>query len=215
MDDLGTEMFTKFVKSAFYRIVNDRLMSRRKTVLSTNLPVDEGEEGFPQPRRTREQKIPAALAKGVGVIAADFSNHFHDYIDGTPPCTLCGDSGYLRDGAPCRCLMTSGVPVRLEPAVGGGHNACVQCHLLFSLLPAQLLEVFFHPVHAAVYPLRRQRLSPGRRALPVPDDLLRAGTEQPAEQAAGSSSLGMRRRTRLFLRSSSACRASRSAWNRR
>ncbi len=41
MDDLGTEMFTKFVKSAFYRIVNDRLMSRRKTVLSTNLPVDE------------------------------------------------------------------------------------------------------------------------------------------------------------------------------
>ena len=30
----------------------------------------------------------------------------YDYIDGTPPCTLCGDSGYLRDGAPCRCLMT-------------------------------------------------------------------------------------------------------------
>ncbi len=41
MDDLGTEMFTKFVKAAFYRIINDRLMSRRKTVLSTNLSLDE------------------------------------------------------------------------------------------------------------------------------------------------------------------------------
>lgn len=41
MDDLGTEMMTNFIQSAFYRIVNDRLLSRRKTVLSTNLTVDE------------------------------------------------------------------------------------------------------------------------------------------------------------------------------
>lgn len=41
MDDLGTEMLTSFVQSAFYRIVNDRLLSRRKTVLSTNLPPEE------------------------------------------------------------------------------------------------------------------------------------------------------------------------------
>ena len=41
MDDLGTEMLTSFVQSAFYRIVNDRLISRRKTVLSTNLTVPE------------------------------------------------------------------------------------------------------------------------------------------------------------------------------
>lgn len=37
MDDLGTEMLTGFVQSAFYRIINDRLLGRRKTVLSTNL----------------------------------------------------------------------------------------------------------------------------------------------------------------------------------
>ena len=41
MDDLGTEMLTSFVQAAFYRIVNDRLLSRRKTVLSTNLTVAE------------------------------------------------------------------------------------------------------------------------------------------------------------------------------
>ena len=37
MDDLGTEMLTSFVQSAFYRIINDRLINRRKTILSTNL----------------------------------------------------------------------------------------------------------------------------------------------------------------------------------
>lgn len=37
MDDLGTEMLTSFVQAAFYRILNDRLISRRKTILSTNL----------------------------------------------------------------------------------------------------------------------------------------------------------------------------------
>ena len=41
MDDLGTEMTTSFVQSAFYRIVNDRLVNRRKTILSTNLKPQE------------------------------------------------------------------------------------------------------------------------------------------------------------------------------
>lgn len=41
MDDLGTEMLTSFVQSAFYRIVNDRLIARKKTVLSTNLTENE------------------------------------------------------------------------------------------------------------------------------------------------------------------------------
>jgi len=41
MDDLGTEMLTSFVQAAFYRVVNERLLSRRKTVLSSNLPVEE------------------------------------------------------------------------------------------------------------------------------------------------------------------------------
>ena len=41
MDDVGTEMLTSFVQSAFYRIVNDRLTAGRKTVLSTNLPPED------------------------------------------------------------------------------------------------------------------------------------------------------------------------------
>lgn len=41
MDDLGTEMVSPFVRSAFYRIVNERLLGRKKTVLSTNLTVPE------------------------------------------------------------------------------------------------------------------------------------------------------------------------------
>ena len=41
MDDVGTEMLTAFVQSAFYRIVNERLTAGRRTVLSTNLPPEE------------------------------------------------------------------------------------------------------------------------------------------------------------------------------
>lgn len=41
MDDVGTEMLTSFVQSAFYRIVNDRLIAGRKTILSTNHPPED------------------------------------------------------------------------------------------------------------------------------------------------------------------------------
>lgn len=37
MDDLGTEMTTSFVQATVYRIVNERLMNNRNTILSTNL----------------------------------------------------------------------------------------------------------------------------------------------------------------------------------
>ena len=40
LDDLGTEMTTAFVQSALYTIVNSRLLSRRATILSTNLKLD-------------------------------------------------------------------------------------------------------------------------------------------------------------------------------
>ena len=46
MDDLGTEMLTSFVQSAFYRIINDRLLSRRKTILSTNLSISALRERY-------------------------------------------------------------------------------------------------------------------------------------------------------------------------
>lgn len=41
MDDVGTEMVTSLVKAMFYRLVNDRLMNRKKTILSTNLLPDK------------------------------------------------------------------------------------------------------------------------------------------------------------------------------
>ena len=48
MDDVGSEMVTSFVRAAFYRIVNDRLINRRRTILSTNLPLEKlGEQYGP------------------------------------------------------------------------------------------------------------------------------------------------------------------------
>ena len=41
IDDLGTEMTTSFVQSVLYQLVNSRLMSSRKTIISTNLSPDE------------------------------------------------------------------------------------------------------------------------------------------------------------------------------
>ena len=41
MDDLGTEMLTTFVQSAFYQIVNSRLARGKKTIINTNLTPDE------------------------------------------------------------------------------------------------------------------------------------------------------------------------------
>ena len=41
MDDVGTEMLTSFVQSVFYRVINDRLLNQKKTILSTNLSMDK------------------------------------------------------------------------------------------------------------------------------------------------------------------------------
>ncbi|MBE6908074.1 MAG: DNA replication protein DnaC [Ruminococcaceae bacterium] len=41
IDDLGTEMTTSFVQSTLYQIVNSRLTSGRKTIISTNLNPDD------------------------------------------------------------------------------------------------------------------------------------------------------------------------------
>jgi DNA replication protein DnaC len=49
MDDLGTEMVTAFVQSAFYQIVNGRLLSGKQTIISTNLsPAEIGKRYSPQ-----------------------------------------------------------------------------------------------------------------------------------------------------------------------
>ena len=41
LDDLGSEMTTPFVQSALYTLVNARLMADRRTVISSNLSMDE------------------------------------------------------------------------------------------------------------------------------------------------------------------------------
>lgn len=46
LDDLGTEMITEFSKSAVYTIVNSRLLSGKKTIISTNLTVDRLESVY-------------------------------------------------------------------------------------------------------------------------------------------------------------------------
>ena len=40
VDDLGTEMAGQFVTSALYTLINDRLLSRKSTIISTNLDVE-------------------------------------------------------------------------------------------------------------------------------------------------------------------------------
>ena len=46
LDDLGTEMVTEFTKSALYTLVNARLLSGRKTIISTNLTEEEMERVY-------------------------------------------------------------------------------------------------------------------------------------------------------------------------
>ena len=41
IDDLGTEMAGNFVTAALYSLVNDRLLSGKSTIISTNLTVGE------------------------------------------------------------------------------------------------------------------------------------------------------------------------------
>lgn len=46
IDDLGTEFSTSFTQSAFYNIVNTRLLNRRPTIINTNLSFKEIEEKY-------------------------------------------------------------------------------------------------------------------------------------------------------------------------
>lgn len=49
LDDLGTEMTTAFVQSALYQIVNTRLMTKKDTIVNTNLtPADISRRYTPQ-----------------------------------------------------------------------------------------------------------------------------------------------------------------------
>ena len=46
LDDLGTEMVTEFSKSALYTLINTRLLTGKKTIISTNLTKDELERKY-------------------------------------------------------------------------------------------------------------------------------------------------------------------------
>lgn len=41
IDDLGTELVTSFTASQLFRCINDRLLNRRCTIISTNIKVNE------------------------------------------------------------------------------------------------------------------------------------------------------------------------------
>ena len=46
IDDLGTEMATSFTKSVFYNIINTRMLSRKPTIINTNLTMKQIEERY-------------------------------------------------------------------------------------------------------------------------------------------------------------------------
>ncbi len=46
LDDLGSEFVTPFTSSELFRIVNNRLLDGKKTVISTNLSIDETEKRY-------------------------------------------------------------------------------------------------------------------------------------------------------------------------
>lgn len=46
IDDLGTEYMSKFTQSAFYNIINTRILKHKPTIISTNLSVREIEEKY-------------------------------------------------------------------------------------------------------------------------------------------------------------------------
>ena len=53
MDDLGTEMLTSFVQSTFYQLVNSRLIRGKKTIINTNLKLEEIAQRYGAPVRSR------------------------------------------------------------------------------------------------------------------------------------------------------------------
>ena len=46
IDDLGTELTTEFVRSALYQIINTRLLTRKSTIISTNIKPDDIEKRY-------------------------------------------------------------------------------------------------------------------------------------------------------------------------
>ena len=53
LDDLGTEFPTAFVTSALYTLLNTRIAGGRKTVISSNLTLDELSERYSAPIMSR------------------------------------------------------------------------------------------------------------------------------------------------------------------
>jgi len=48
LDDLGTEYLNAFIQSQLYTIINDRLLARKPTIISTNLEPGELDEHYPR-----------------------------------------------------------------------------------------------------------------------------------------------------------------------
>jgi DNA replication protein DnaC len=48
IDDLGTEVVNSFVRSQFFEIINKRILTKRSTLISTNLSLSELQETYNQ-----------------------------------------------------------------------------------------------------------------------------------------------------------------------
>ena len=46
IDDLGTEMGGQFTNAALYSVINDRIMSKKATIISTNLNSEDLEKRY-------------------------------------------------------------------------------------------------------------------------------------------------------------------------
>lgn len=53
IDDLGTEMTTQFTQAVLYRVLNDRLLENRATIVSTNLNNDQIRQRYTPPIASR------------------------------------------------------------------------------------------------------------------------------------------------------------------
>lgn len=55
VDDLGTELTNKATDSVFYELINDRILSEKHTIFTTNFPLDELIERYSNPVSSRLQ----------------------------------------------------------------------------------------------------------------------------------------------------------------
>lgn len=81
LDDLGSELTTQFTQSALYELVNTRLVAGRRTVISSNLSMEEAGRRY----------SPDRLPPGGGVLCAPLLRGRHPTAEKTTEVTFGGN----------------------------------------------------------------------------------------------------------------------------